>query len=145
MNYTAVLRPLLCSVCCCKKTLSLPCYIVPRFLFVKKFLSPTTFITYHFIHKGTNWLIQLKNPVHRYFVTSYAAGPGSIPGPVNFLVEVFPGFSLNRKTNATKFGPTSSPVSIWPSYNHPKPCIIRLQTATVSDHSCRTWPSLNNK
>ena len=26
-----------------------------------------------------------------------------------------------------------------------KPYIIRLRTATVPDHSCSTWPSLNNK
>ena len=29
----------------------------------------------------------------------HAAGPGSIPGRVNFLVEVFPEFFLNFKTN----------------------------------------------
>ena len=39
-------------------------------------------------------------------VTSQAAGPGSIPGRVSFLVEVFPGFSLRH---VGKFGPHSSP------------------------------------
>ena len=68
-------------------------------------------------------------------VNSHPAGPGSIPGWVSFLVEVFPGFSLNRKTNVTKFGPHSIPVIIWPSY------IIRPLTATVFDHRCSTWPS----
>ena len=56
-----------------------------------------------------------------------------------YLVEVFLGFSLNRKANFRIFWPHSSPVIIWPSY------IIRLRTATVSDHSSSTWPSLNNK
>ena len=51
-------------------------------------------------------------------VTSHAAGPGLIPGRVNFLVEVFPGFSLNPKTDVRKFGSHSSPVIIWPSYTH---------------------------
>ena len=72
-------------------------------------------------------------------VTSHAAGTGSIPRRVTFLVEFFLGFCLKRKTNFKKFRPHSSPVIIWPSY------IIRLRTATVSDHSCSTCPSLNNK
>ena len=49
--------------------------------------------------------------------TSHVAGLGSITGRVNFLGEVFPGFSLNRKTNGRR----------------------------RSDHSCSTSPSLNNK
>ena len=46
---------------------------------------------------------------------SQAAGPGSIPGRVTFLVEFFSGFSLNLKTNVRKFGSHSSPVIIWSS------------------------------
>ena len=65
------------------------------------------------------------------------ADPGSIPCRVSFLVEVFLRFSLNRETNVRKFGLHSSPIIIWTSY------IIRLRTATVSDLSCSTWPSLN--
>ena len=72
-------------------------------------------------------------------VTSHAAGTGSIPSTVNFLVEVFPVFSLNLKTNVRKFGPHSSPVIKWPSN------IIRLRTAMISDPSCSTWPSLNQQ
>ena len=49
-------------------------------------------------------------------VTSHAAGNGSIPGRMNFLVDVFPGFSLNRKTDVRKLGSNSSPVILWPSY-----------------------------
>ena len=49
-------------------------------------------------------------------VISLAAGPGLNSGRVNFLVEVFPGFSLNRKTKIRKFEPHSSPVIIWTSY-----------------------------
>ena len=75
--------------------------------------------------------------------SSHATGPGSIHGRINFLVEVFPGFSLNRKTNVREFRLHSSPVIIWTSSS--KPYIIYLRTATVSDHSCSTWPSLNNK
>ena len=45
-------------------------------------------------------------------VTPHAAGPGSILGRINFLVEVFPGLSLNHKTNVRKFVPHSSPVII---------------------------------
>ena len=46
--------------------------------------------------------------------TSHAAGPGLIPGRVNLLVEVFPGFSLNRKANAGNVGYTRPRVS----YDH---------------------------
>ena len=49
-------------------------------------------------------------------VTSHAKGSGSIPGQISFLVEVFSGAFLNRKTNIRKFGPHSSPVIICPSY-----------------------------
>ena len=53
-------------------------------------------------------------------------------------VEVFSGVFLNGKTNVRKIRPHSSPVIIWPPY------IIRLRTASDSDHSCSTWSSLNN-
>ena len=36
---------------------------------------------------------------------SYAEGPGSIPGRVEFPGWGFSGFFLNRKTNVRKFGP----------------------------------------
>ena len=70
-------------------------------------------------------------------------GPGSIPGLVFILVEVSPGFSLNCKTNVRKSGPHSSSGIIWPSYII-RIIFIRLWTATVSDLTCSTWPSLNN-
>ena len=35
---------------------------------------------------------------------SHTAGPGSIPGRVNILSEVFPGFYLNRKTMSGNLG-----------------------------------------
>ena len=77
----------------------------------------------HFGNKPINY--NNTEPRHTYtplwsrgdILTSHAADPGSIPGRVNFLVEVFPGFSLNHKTNVRKFGPNSSSVNIWPSYN----------------------------
>ena len=53
-------------------------------------------------------------------------------------------FSLNRKTNVSKFGPHSSQVIIRHHISS-RPHIIRLRTATVSDHSCSIWPSLNYK
>ena len=56
----------------------------------------------------------------------------------------FPGYSLNRKTNVRKFRPHSSLGIICSSVSS-KPHILRLRTATVSDLSCSTWPSLNNK
>ena len=65
-------------------------------------------------------------------VTSHAAGQGSIPCRVNFLVEIFSESFSNCKTNVRKFGPHSSPAIIWPSD------IIRLRTVTVSDLSCST-------
>ena len=71
--------------------------------------------------------------------TSHIASPGSIPGRVSFLVEIFLGISLHRKTNVRKFVRHSSPAIILPE------CIIRLRTATVFERSSSTWPSLNNK
>ena len=64
-------------------------------------------------------------------------------GSISWL-RFFPRFCLNSKTNVRKFWPHSSPVIVWPSYISSKPYIIRLRTATISDHSCSTWPSLNN-
>ena len=58
-------------------------------------------------------------------VTSHEVGSGSNLGQVNFLVEVFSGFSRNRKTNVRKFEPHSS--------------------QTFSVHSCSIWQSLINK
>ena len=68
---------------------------------------------------------------------SLAENSGSIPGRVNFLVDIFPGFSLNRKTNIRKFGPHSSPVITWPSY------VIQTIYHPSTDDSI--WLSLNNK
>ena len=77
-------------------------------------------------------------------VIFHAAGPSSIPGRVNFLVEIFPGFSLTVRQISGNLG------RIRPrfSYGHhlsSKPYIISQRTATISDYSCSTWPSLNNK
>ena len=50
-------------------------------------------------------------------VISHATVPGSIPGRVSFLVEVFPEFSLNRNTKkCQEIWATFVPVIIWPSY-----------------------------
>ena len=51
--------------------------------------------------------------------TSQAAGPGSIPGRVNFLFDVFSGFSLNRLTNVRKFGPHHMAIIYHPNYMSP--------------------------
>ena len=77
-------------------------------------------------------------------VTSHAAGPASMLGQVNFLFEVFPRFSLNCRTNVRKFAPYSFLGIIWLSYIIQTISIL-LQTATVTDLSCTTWPSFNNK
>ena len=61
-------------------------------------------------------------------IASYAAGPGSIPGRVNFLVQVFPEVFLNIKTNVRQCGPHSSPGIIWLSSEI---MFIHLCTATV--------------
>ena len=78
-------------------------------------------------------------------VTSHAAGPGSIPGRVNFLLEVFfSGFSFSPKTNVRYLGHIRPRLS----YGHhvsSKPYNIRLWKTTVFDYSCGTWLSLNNK
>ena len=76
-------------------------------------------------------------------VASHAVGPGSIVGQVNFLVEVFWGFSLNCKTNVRKFGPLSSPGIIWSLSS--ETIFICLWTLTVSDLRCSTWLSLNKQ
>ena len=55
------------------------------------------------------------SPKLNQIVASYPAGPGSIPGRVNFLVEVFLDFFLNCKTNLKKCRPHSSPGITWPS------------------------------
>ena len=77
-------------------------------------------------------------------VTSHAAGLGSIPYRLSFLVEGFPGFSLNCKTNVGKFKPYSFPCIIWPSYII-QTIFILVRTATVSDLSCSRRPLWNNK
>ena len=65
------------------------------------------------------------------FVTSHAARPGSIPGPINFLVEVFQGFPSTVRQMSENLVHFRS----WLSYRHhisSKPYIILLQTATDS-------------
>ena len=94
--------------------------------------SEQLFVTFQQLHRPPLW-------IRGNVVASYPADSGSIPGRVNFLVEVFSGFSLNRKTNVRKFGPHSSPVIIWPP--HIIQTIYHPSTdgdATVSDHSCST-------
>ena len=54
-------------------------------------------------------------------VASHAAGPGSIPDGVSFLVEVFLGFFLNCKIHVRKSGPHSFPDHPVGHHNHPKP------------------------
>ena len=69
-------------------------------------------------------------------VTCHAAGPGSIPGRVNFVIEVFLWFSLDRKVNVRKFDHIRRRLS-YGNHISSKPCIIRLRIST--------WPSLNDK
>ena len=77
------------------------------------------------------------------FVTSHPTGPGSIPCPINFLTEVFPRFS---PSTVRQMSGNLGHILPRLSYDHQayvssKPYIIRLQRATVSDHSCSIWPS----
>ena len=70
-------------------------------------------------------------------VTSHAAGPGSIPGHVSLLIEVFRGFPSTVRQMSGNLGHIRLPLS----YGHhisSKSYIICLQMATVSDHSCST-------
>ena len=106
--------------------------------------------------QSTNYQIRIPT-IDRYFtiwfdhrcglrgniVTSQPAGPGSIPCRVNFLIEVFSRVFPGPKTNVRIFGPHSSPVVA--IIYHPNHNIIRLRSATVSNLSCSTWPSLINK
>ena len=51
----------------------------------------------------TNVSIELDHAVAKgNIITSHAAGPSSITDRVIFLVDVFPGFSVNCKTNVRK-------------------------------------------
>ena len=74
-------------------------------------------------------------------VTSYTADPVSIPCRVSLLVEVF--FQGLPSTLRQMWGNLGH-IRPWLSYGYhisSKPCIIHLRTATVSDHSCSTWPT----
>ena len=94
------------------------------------------FDTYYF---GWYCLLDKRPPLwpRGNIVTSHAAVRS-----VSWL-RFFPWLSLNRKTNVTKFW-THSPRSSYGHHISSKQYIICLRTATVSDHSCSTWPLLNN-
>ena len=77
-------------------------------------------------------------------VTSHAAGAGSIPG------SQFPGwdFSQGFPSTVRQMSGNLGHIRSRLSYGHhisPEPYIMRLRTATVSDYSCSTRSSLNNK
>ena len=67
----------------------------------------------------------------------------SLVGSISWL-RFIPGLSLNSKTNVRKLGHIHPRLSYGHSISS-KPYIIHLQMETVSEHSLRTWPSLNYK
>ena len=77
-------------------------------------------------------------------VNSDAARPGSISGRVSFRVEVFRGFPSTVRQVSGNSGHIRPRLS-YSHHKSSKPCVIYLWTATVFEHSCSTWSSLNNK
>ena len=71
-------------------------------------------------------------------------GPGFDLGSEQFPGwDFFRGFILIVRQMSGNLGHIRPRLS-YGHYVSSKPCIILLWTATVSDHSCSTWPSLNN-
>ena len=98
---------------------------------------------FYFLDKepfGNGCLILAGSPLwsRGNIMASHAVGPGSILGLVSFLVKgFFRGFPSTVRQMSGNLGHNRPRLS----YGHH---IIRLWTATVSYHSCSTWPSINN-
>ena len=105
----------------------------------------------------SQYIINITNsPISRYqslplplwsrdnIIISHAAGPVRSPvGSISWL-RFFRGFPSTVRQMSGNLGHIRPRLS----YGHhiwSKPYIIRLWTATVSDLSCSTWPSFNNK
>ena len=65
-----------------------------------------------------SFTLTMRPPHRNNIVTHRAAGRVRLAvGSLSWL-RFFPEFSLNHKTNVKEFGPHSSPVIMWPSYNN---------------------------
>ena len=74
----------------------------------------------------------------------HAAGLGSIPGRVIFWLRFFRGFPSTIRQMSGNLGHIRPRLS-YGHHRSSKPQIIHPWMAMVSDHSCTTWSSLNNK
>ena len=137
--------------------LSIPCNISPKY-------PPKYFILEHpnplFLSQGERNLLQKLNRRicwgDFYQFIGHRCALGVTPllltqrarlrspvGPISWL-RFFPGFPSTVRRMSGNLGHIRPRLS----YGHhisSKLCINRLRTATVSDLSCSTWPSFNNK